>query len=163
MPMKLFDIRPMTPADLDAVLAVERQCYAHPWSAGFFLQELANPLATVDLLWIEGALAGYLCSWRVDGELHILNLATAPLFRRHGIGSALLRRAFSHGIAQGVEKAFLEVRVSNEAAIDLYRHFGFRTIFRRPCYYPDGEDAWVMERDFAESAPRGDLAPPDRG
>lgn len=146
MTIETFEIRPMTPADLEPVLAVERQCYSHPWSPDFFLQELGNPFAAVDLLWLDGDLAGYLCSWLIHGELHVLNLATAPAFRRRGIGAALLHRAIEHANRQGAEKAFLEVRVSNEAAVDLYRRFGFRTISRRPSYYPDGEDAWVMEK-----------------
>lgn len=140
-----FDIRPMTPADLEPVLAVERACYTHPWSAEFFLQELGNPFATVDLLWVGGELAGYLCSWLVCGELHILNVATSPRFRRRGVAATLLCRSLLRAGGGGLEKAFLEVRVSNEAAISLYRRLGFRTIHRRPSYYPDGEDAFVME------------------
>ncbi len=145
MPLPVIDIRPMTPADLDQVLAVERQCYSHPWSAEFFLQELHSPFATVDLYWIDGQLGGYLCSWYLQGELHILNLATAPAFRRRGIAGMLLGRALDQGSQPGLEKAFLEVRVSNEAALALYRRLGFRIISRRPGYYPDGEDAFVME------------------
>jgi ribosomal-protein-alanine N-acetyltransferase len=145
MPQPAIDIRPMTPADLEQVLAVERQCYSHPWTAEFFLQELRSPFATVDLYCIEGQVGGYLCSWYLQGELHILNLATAPSFRRRGIAGTLLGRALDQNGRLGLEKAFLEVRVSNETAMTLYRRFGFRTIFRRPAYYPDGEDAFVME------------------
>ena len=150
MPLPAIDIRPMTPADLEQVLAVERQCYSHPWSAEFFLQELHSPFATVDLGWIDNQLGGYLCSWYLQGELHVLNLATAPAFRRRGIAGRLLGRALDQGSRRGLEKAFLEVRVSNEAAIALYRRLGFRTTFRRPGYYPDGEDAFVMELEVED-------------
>ena len=45
--------------------------------------------------------------------------------------------------------ATLEVRRSNEPAINLYRSFGFRPVGVRPNYYADeGEDAIVMVLDF---------------
>lgn len=135
----------MTPADVELVLTVERACYSHPWSAEFFLQELNSPFAAVDLLWIGSELAGYLCCWWLQDELHILNLATAPAFRRRGVAETLLRRALAMAREQKVEKAFLEVRTGNEGAIALYRRCGFQSVYRRPGYYPDGEDAFVME------------------
>ncbi len=80
--MRIVDslIRPMTPADVDAVLAVERECYPQPWTAEFFLQELDSPFASIEILWVGEKVAGYLCCWYLEGELHILNLATAPGF-----------------------------------------------------------------------------------
>ncbi|MFA5517452.1 MAG: ribosomal protein S18-alanine N-acetyltransferase, partial [Desulfuromonadales bacterium] len=138
-------IRPMTPADIDVVLAVERECYAQPWTAEFFAQELNSPFASVELLLAGEELAGYLCCWFLEGELHILNLATAPAFRRRGVADTLLRRALGIAREHNVEKAFLEVRASNEGAISLYQRFGFQSVFCRPDYYPDGEDAFVME------------------
>lgn len=140
-----YIIRDMSPADIDQVAAIERLCHSHPWSAELFRRELDNPLATVDLLWFDAQLAGYLCSWLVCGELNILNVATAPAFRRRGVAATLLRHVFERNRAQGVERAFLEVRVSNVGAIALYRSFGFRTVSRRQHYYADGEDAVIME------------------
>lgn len=138
-------IRPMRTADLPQVLTVERACHPHPWSKDLFLAELDNPCSTVDLLWQEGRLAGYICSWYLHRELHILNVATAPPFRRRGVARTLLNHALHRARRQGLEKAFLEVRTGNRGAIALYEAAGFRRIARRPRYYPDGEDAWVME------------------
>jgi ribosomal-protein-alanine N-acetyltransferase len=147
-----FTIRPMTDEDLEQVLAVERLCHAFPWSTELFRRELDNPLSTVDLLWIREHLAGYLCSWFVSGELNILNVATAPVFRRRRVAGRLLHHVLDRSCRQGLEKAFLEVRLSNEGAIALYQAFGFRTIGRRSHYYPDGEDALVMERGERQRA-----------
>ena len=141
----LFDIRPMAIDDLDQVVAVERLCHAHPWSAELFKRELANPVSSVDLLWFGETLAGFLCSWMVAGELEILNVATAPDCRRRGVAAALLRHVFSRARRQGLESAFLEVRVGNIGAIDLYRKFGFTVVSRRSDYYADGEDALLMQ------------------
>lgn len=138
-------IRPMTVRDLPQVVAVERLCHAHPWSAELFQRELANPVSTIDLLWFGEKLAGFLCSWLVSGELEILNVATAPACRRRGVAATLLRHAFERARRRGLESAFLEVRVGNTGAIELYRKFGFAVVSRRPRYYADGEDALLME------------------
>jgi ribosomal-protein-alanine N-acetyltransferase len=138
-------IRPMTAADLEPVLAVERLCHSHPWSRQLFIEELGNTLSRIELLWIDRQLAGFHCYWLLSGELHILNLATAPAFRRRGVARRLLRHALGRAIRSGVERAFLEVRSYNEAAIALYRSLGFVSVGTRRGYYADGEDALIME------------------
>lgn len=142
-----YVIRPMQPSDLAWVVEIENLCYPNPWSAELFQRELNNPLAAVDLLWIEGELAGYLCFWLVSGELNILNVAVAPGFRRRGAAAALLRHVIEKSRRQDFERAFLEVRVSNAGAIALYRSFGFKASSIRKRYYSDGEDAMIMTRD----------------
>jgi len=137
-------IRPMTMIDLERVVAVERLCHDHPWSAELFQRELANPISTIDLFWFGERLAGFLCSWMVAGELEILNVATDPVFRRRGVAAALMRHVFARARSEGLESAFLEVRVGNTGAIDLYHKFGFAVVARRPHYYADGEDALLM-------------------
>lgn len=140
-----FAIRGMTSDDLEKVLEVENQCHTHPWSADLFRRELENPLAGVDLMWLGDQLCGYLCSWFIQDELHILNVATAQAFRRRGIASALMNHVLTRSVKSGMDRAFLEVRAGNAGAVALYRAFGFETVYRRPRYYPDGEDALVME------------------
>ncbi|OHB32352.1 MAG: ribosomal-protein-alanine N-acetyltransferase [Desulfuromonadaceae bacterium GWC2_58_13] len=140
-----YNIRPMEKKDLNAVVAAERLCYAHPWSSELFRQELDNPLSAIDLLFLEEQLAGYLCSWRICGELHIHNVATLPPFRRRGVAVRLIRHVMARCSDGALEKVFLEVRVGNSAAISLYRCFGFADVVVRKNYYPDGEDALLME------------------
>ena len=141
-----FEIRPATVADLPAILAVERSCYDQPWSDRQFRDELVNIYGHIDLLLADGELAGYHCWWLLCGELHVLNLATAPAFRRRGVAAKLLQTALAAAARQGLERALLEVRAGNEPAISLYRRFGFRESGRRRRYYADGEDALLMER-----------------
>ncbi|MEZ4485293.1 MAG: ribosomal protein S18-alanine N-acetyltransferase [Syntrophotaleaceae bacterium] len=135
----------MTVADLEQVLTIERLCHRNPWSEAMFQHELDNPLSRIDLLWLDGCLAGFLCAWRVCGEVSILNVATAPHMRRRGVARALLSQALERNQLAGLERALLEVRPSNQGAIALYASFGFRQIDRRRSYYSDGEDALVME------------------
>jgi len=88
--------------------------------------------------------AGF-CSWRqtAPDEAEILNIAVDPLFRRKGIGSALLARVCEE--AQGT--IFLEVAEPNAAAIALYRKQGWEDAGLRPGYYERGNvNAVVMKK-----------------
>jgi ribosomal-protein-alanine N-acetyltransferase len=144
-PMTELNIRPMIEADMEAVLAVEKQCHRFSWSRQSFADELANPLSIIDLLWLGESLAGFHCYWFFSGEMHILNLATAPDFRRRGIGRRLLCHAMESVPTDELARVFLEVRRQNGPAIALYLSLGFVTVGCRPAYYTDGEDALIME------------------
>ena len=137
-------IRPMTVADLARVHALECAARKDPWSREHFAAELGNPFARIDLCWRDGELAGFICTWLVAGEVQIQNVATAPACRRQGVAARLLAQALARCRETGFEAAWLEVRASNAGAIALYERFGFRAVTRRPCCYPDGEDAVVM-------------------
>jgi [ribosomal protein S18]-alanine N-acetyltransferase len=140
----LASIRPMTLADLPQVMIIEGLCHQNPWSEELLRQEIEEPLARTALLWRGDELAGYICARLLLGELEILNIATAPAFRRQGVAATLLRHLFEQTRRQGMERAFLEVRAGNAAAQALYRAFGFRPCGVRRHYYTDGEDALLM-------------------
>jgi ribosomal-protein-alanine N-acetyltransferase len=78
-------------------------------------------------------------------ELHVATIATHPEFRRQGIGKTLLTHALKSAREEGVVRSFLEVRASNQAAIEMYKSFGFIEDGRRKEYYKDNhEDAILM-------------------
>jgi ribosomal-protein-alanine N-acetyltransferase len=140
-------IEPLRRADLAAVQQLECASQSDPWSMQHFADELDNPVASVDLYWSKGVLAGFLCSWLVAGELQIQNLATLPALRRKGIAVRLLEHAIARSRATGLTSIWLEVRISNAPAIALYQRFGFSACGTRTAYYPDGEDALLMKRE----------------
>lgn len=137
-------IRSADTDDLETLAALEKLCYDFPWSKNQFAQELTNPVAAIDCLMIDGTIAGYLCSWMICGEMQILNIATAPAYRRQGIGRRLLEQVLARGHRQGLTGVWLEVRASNLSAILLYENLGFEHQGQRRGYYPDGEDALIM-------------------
>lgn len=144
-----YQIFPLQSTDVPAVLSIEREGYPHPWSAEQFLQELDNPVSTVDLLWKNKQLAGYICYWLIAGEMQILNVATAADQRRKGVAGLLLESVLNKC---AVERAWLEVRAGNRAAIALYRRYGFVADVVRRGYYRDGENAQIMLRDFVSAS-----------
>ena len=84
---------------------------------------------------ISATLVGFLVARLVAPEIEILNLGVDPAARRRGTGTALLAEALRWGARNGAQKAFLEVRASNLAAIDFYESRGFQIAGRRTNYY----------------------------
>lgn len=77
---------------------------------------------------------------------HIMSLAVHPNHRSRGLGRVLMERVHSALTNYGIRECYLEVKVSNQAAITLYLKLGYRIVNRVPRYYPDGADAFIMIR-----------------
>jgi len=150
--------RRMEVGDLDRVMEIAREGFAHPWSPELLKRELAHDWSTVLLATrrAPGAeptgrerVVGFLVYWLVHDEVHVLNIATALSERRRGVARALMGEAVARGRAAGATVATLEVRRSNEPALALYRSLGYRQVGVRPNYYVDeNEDAIVMVSDL---------------
>lgn len=78
-------------------------------------------------------------------DSEVLNVETAPSHRRRGLATSLLQEAMAWARQNKRSAIWLEVRASNEAAIDLYLKMGFTQISTRACYYADFDDALVMK------------------
>jgi ribosomal-protein-alanine N-acetyltransferase len=145
----LFSIRRMTEEDLEETLAIEQASYQTPWSRRAFENEIRAPYADPLVLGQSDPplVVGYVCSWRTLDECHILNVAVHPSFRRMGLASQMIDHLLEICRKRRILHYFLEVRVSNEGAISLYKKYGFRVCGVRKRYYVDtGEDALIMQR-----------------
>jgi ribosomal-protein-alanine N-acetyltransferase len=101
------------------------------------VEEAVNPSGII--------IAGFIAARLVGDELHINNVAVRDIYRRRGMGSALLGTVLKEGARRGARLALLEVRVTNAPAQALYESLGFRATGRRRNYYNDPtEDALVM-------------------
>ncbi|MSP40309.1 MAG: ribosomal-protein-alanine N-acetyltransferase [Deltaproteobacteria bacterium] len=140
--------RPMTMADIDEIMVIERSAYRFPWSQGFFLQELQVTCARSILAEADGKIVGYALYWLLPEMIDIHNLATHIDYRRRGIGRLLLTQILAQASAQLISRVTLEVRKSNSPAQRLYESCGFLTTGVRKGYYSDnGEDALAMTLD----------------
>ncbi len=147
-------VRGMQFTDLEAVAAIERRSFTLPWSLAIFSGQLARESGICLVCEVGGHVAAYLIADMFVDVWHLMNLAVdAPQRRRH-LASALIEAYFAITERQGHRGHTLEVRVSNAAAIDLYRSFGFVPTGVRPGYYSDDrEDALIMWKDWeGESA-----------
>ena len=144
-----IETRDMTADDLDDVLSIESVSFPTPWSRGMFLEEMKHPFCH-DLVGLAGGqIVGYISFAIVYDEIHIRNIAVHKDWKRCSVASSLLSIMINVSSGKGARYATLEVRGSNEAALELYKKFGFAVKGTRPFYYSDtNEDALIMWADF---------------
>lgn len=94
---------------------------------------------------LHSIIGGYVSTWFLGGEAHIVAIAVASPYRRQGMGECLLMGSIEEALRRRVQAITLEVRVSNIPAQRLYEKYGFAVVGRRRGYYLDnGEDALLM-------------------
>jgi [ribosomal protein S18]-alanine N-acetyltransferase len=139
-------VRRLAFADLPRVMVIERRAFPTPWSPAMFVLELSKPSGMCLAAMLDEEIVGYLICSRYETVWHVMNIAVDPDHRRRGVASALLSHLY--GAVGDQEARFtLEVRRSNDVAINLYERDGFRSAGMRRRYYQDnGEDALIMWR-----------------
>ena len=135
------------PGQLDALMAVEQRAYSHPWSRGNFTDSLASGYQ-IELLLGGEQVIGYFVAMPGVEEAHLLNITVAPEFQQQGWSVVLLDALALWARGRGAQWLWLEVRVSNLRARQVYEKYGLQRVGERKRYYPSAsaerEDAIVM-------------------
>ncbi len=143
-----LELKPLTTADLNAVLELDKACFKGLWTLEAYQRELDSPNSVLLGLFSPISplqLVAMGCFWAILEEAHITILAVHPQYQGQGLGQAMLYSLMQAACDRGLERATLEVRVSNQAAISMYEKFGFKTAGRRRRYYKDNnEDALIL-------------------
>lgn len=132
---------------LKDIIDIEKESFKRPWTGDMFISSATNEAITFKAAVENGETAGFCIFWIVGGETEILNIAIAPKFRRKKFAQKLLEYIIESSHKQGSSAIFLEVRESNEPAINLYLSNGFEKIGIRKKYYID-EDAIVLRKSL---------------
>lgn len=148
----LLDFAPMTLDDVDEVSALEDSVFPYPWSRANFMDSIASGYDAWVVRDPLGDLAGYFLLLYAIDEAHLLDVAVASERQGEGLGRWLLDKASQRAREHGMRSTLLEVRPTNERALQVYKRYGFIEIGRRKGYYPahDGkrEDAIVMRLEL---------------
>lgn len=144
--MKPLTLRPLNDRDIEDVLAIQA---SSPEIARWTLWDYERVAHGEMSGWVAetegGEIAGFLVARRIATDLEILNFAVRPSARRQGVGGSLLAEAMQWAKGFGAQQAFLEVRVSNLAALRFYERHNFQVTGRRPRYYTEPiEDGLVL-------------------
>lgn len=141
------EVRRMSVKDLEQVAAIAAEVFTDPWTMQGFAEALLMDNACF-LLAVDGnTVLGYCGIYMAADEGEIINVAVKPEFRRQNIADQLICALLFEGHKNGVSRFFLEVRVSNAAAIHLYEKNGFvKQGIRKNFYEKPNEDAYVMNR-----------------
>ncbi len=149
-----YGIEALSLSTIDAVAAIDAQCFPRPWRRSTYQSELSfGPARYVVALDQDGTVCGFAGMWVVIDEAHVTKIAVDPRYRRRGVGRRLLSYLIELACAEGCTRIYLEVAVSNIAAQNLYHALGFVSKGIRAKYYADtGEDALVMDRILTPSS-----------
>lgn len=139
-------IRNMIHFDLEPVYEIEKESYEFPWTLGI-LSDCLRVGYHCFVYEVDGEIRGYAILSHVLDEAHLLNICIAPEFQHKGYGIAFLNWLMQYARDNNLKTMYLEVRISNTAAINLYQKMGFNETGIRRNYYPakDGkEDAQLF-------------------
>ena len=134
----------LTEQRLPDVLDLDRQCLGGLWTDAGYRREMDSPNSDLLVLLANQQVVGFGCLWAILEEAHITTLAIHPHYHRRHLGQLLLVLLLRSAHQRRLTHATLEVRASNQQALNLYQKFGFRTAGRRKRYYSDGEDALIL-------------------
>ena len=149
-----FSIRLFRPADMPALLEIEHASFKRDVYDRNLFADFYHKCGELFLVAEgDGRIWGYMvtCTRPREGTLraHLISLAVAPERRGSGVASALMDSTLRRLRRRGVKRFSLMVKVTNQAALALYRRYGFLQLRIARKYYADGSDAWLMVRDLA--------------
>lgn len=140
-----LSVREVRYEDIPAIYEIERLCFKDPYELPLLQMYYAISRSLFLVAEREGRVVGYAIGLAKKwGEGHVISIAVHPEWRRRGVGKRLMLQLLEKMRRMGVRWVRLEVRVSNEAAINLYRRLGFSIEGVLKGYYRDGEDAYLM-------------------
>ena len=144
-------LRQWTYEDVYDVAKAELVCFSDPWT----FQMLADTFFGENTLTViaeeDGKKLGYAFLICAGDDADLANVAVLPEFRRRKAAEKMLIFLETQALKRGVKRIFLEVRVSNAAAMSLYLKLGYVGRYVRPKYYGDGEDAVVMSKELGKT------------
>ena len=142
----MINYRKMERDDVEAIYAIELATFPTPWTLDSFYYELEeNQYSHYLVAEEDGKIIGFCGMWLVIDDAQITNVAVVEEARGRKIGEALMEEAMRIAREAGMDMMSLEVRVSNDVALNLYRKLGFQAGGIRKGYYTDNrEDALVM-------------------
>ena len=128
-------LEPLTEALLDDVLRIENSAYAHPWTRGNFADSLKSGYQLLALMGGD-TLIGYFVAMEGVEEVHLLNITVAPEFQGQGYAVLMLDALALWTRSRQAHTLWLEVRVGNARAMQVYERYGYRRVGERKNYYP---------------------------
>ncbi len=144
-------VEPLLASDLNEILQLEKELYKKPWQEKDYLYELnENPFAYYFKLVHEGEIIGYMGFWITFETAQITKVSISKKYQKRKISYILMQDMENRILSADCDVITLEVRVSNEPAIHLYKKCGFKVECIRENYYEDHEDAYLMIKELRQ-------------
>ena len=145
-------VRWMIRRDMPEVLGIEHASFEFPWCEEEFLRVLRQRNC-IGMVAEQGErIVGYMIYELHRNRISVLDFATHPEFRRHGIGQQMVVKLVGKLSSQRRSRIALCVRETNLPAQLFFRVVGFRAVeVIREHFQDSGEDAFAMHYDLDES------------
>lgn len=138
-------VREIEEKDVEQVCELEKNCFSDAWSAAGIQESLKQSHTVLLGAWLNGKLVGYVIAYFSIDDCEIARIAVDESCRRKGAALRLLEELKSICLKKRTDKIILDVRESNEAALGLYRRFGFTEDgIRKNFYVKPSENAVLM-------------------
>lgn len=137
-------IRKMNPMDLEEVHAIFKDSIKSSWSIDELQKEFYNELALYLVATLNEKVIGFCGAWLVYDEAQITNTAVSKEYRNNKVAFKIFNELIKIVKEKDKDSIFLEVRESNNAALNFYKKLNFKEIGKRKKFYSDGETAILM-------------------
>jgi ribosomal-protein-alanine N-acetyltransferase len=155
-----YVIRHCEEKDLQFVININMIMLPEHYSEYFFSSLLAELPEAFIVAEINNQIVGYIMckiefgfsNFRKLGFVkkgHVVSIAVLEAHQGKGVGKALMLEGINGVISRKSDEIYLEVRVSNDNAVQMYKKLGFIIKSRLKTYYRDGEDAFLMAKDLS--------------
>ncbi|QVK18768.1 ribosomal protein S18-alanine N-acetyltransferase [Mycoplasmatota bacterium] len=132
--------------DFVEIMEIEKKAFVDPFTKDLYLSDFLNhPYSVYYKLVLKDKIIGYIGLWIMYEDVQITTFAIDPTYQGLGYGSVLMDFTVNLVKEKKCQNITLEVRVSNDKAIQLYEKYHFNKVAKRKRYYPTGEDAYLME------------------
>ena len=145
----MTEIRDMNKTDLARVMDIESKTFVAPWKESEMLYELEeNKFAHLAVILLNNNVVGFYDYWHTFDSATFAQIAVDPIYQRQHLGSLLMEEIIKDAQAKKVRTITLEVRKTNEKAVNLYQKYGFKTTLTKEKYYSNGDDALYMMKEL---------------
>ena len=152
-----FTLRPFMPKDLKKVMSINRICLPENYSPYFFIDLYEKYPSTFIVAEADQKVIGYIMcriergftsfgGFGISKKAHVVSIAVLPEYQKRGVGTTLMNEAMNNMPLYKAKECYLEVRVSNTPAVNMYKSLGFQIARKTGAYYADGEDAYMMAK-----------------
>ena len=146
-----FTYRYATEADVDDILSIEKASMSCPWNRDNYLEAINSDHAFIMVASEDNNIAGFAVFYLTPPESELPDIVVAESYRGNGLGKALMLESISQLRERGIDTLYLEVRISNTPARNLYSRLGFEEIGKRKYFYSNPvEDAICMSLRIEE-------------
>lgn len=156
-PGDTFRLRRAGPGDLDAVAALERDCFEpeRRSSRAVLRRSLRSPRQEVWLLDAgrPPAPAAMVVVWRHPRTTRVYSLAVRAEHRGRGLGERLMHFVEEEARRAGTGRVVLEADANLPRLVSWYEGLGYRVVGRREDYYAPGRPAVRMEKRLDGNGP----------